>query len=65
MIPVIGATIVNEVKWLKRQIDSVDFPVENYIIIDNSAGSLNKELNDLISNTTNEFIKNLKVYHMP
>ena len=42
MIPVIGATIVNEVKWLKRQIDSVDFPVENYIIIDNSAGSLNK-----------------------
>ena len=65
MIPVIGAAIVNEVKWLKRQLDSVDFPVENYIIIDNSGGVLNEELNNLISNTTNEFIKNLKVYHMP
>ena len=65
MIPVIGTAIVNEVKWLKRQLDSVDFPVENYIIVDNSAGDLNEELNDLISNTTNEFIKNLKVYHMP
>ena len=65
MIPVIGTAIVNEVKWLKRQLDSVDFPVENYIIIDNSSGDLNEELNDLISNTTNKFIKNLKVYHMP
>ena len=65
MIPVIGTAIVNEVKWLKRQLDSVDFPVENYIIIDNSGDVLNEELNNLISNTTNEFIKNLKVYHMP
>ena len=28
MIPVVGTLIVNEIKWLKRQINSVDFPVE-------------------------------------
>ena len=44
MIPVVGTLIVNEVQWLKRQINSVDFPVENCIIINNSVGELDNEL---------------------
>ena len=49
MIPVVGTLIVNEVKWLKRQINSVDFPVENYIIINNSGGELDNELEKLVA----------------
>ena len=64
MIPVVGTLIVNEIKWLKRQINSVDFPVENYIIINNSAGELNDELDQLVTKK-HKHIKNLKVYHMP
>ena len=66
MIPVVGTLIVNEIKWLKRQINSVDFPVENYIIINNSGGELDHELENLVANNfMHKYIKNLKVYHMP
>ena len=47
MIPVVGTLIVNEIKWLKRQLKSVDFEVENYIIINNSAGELDGEVERL------------------
>ena len=66
MIPVVGTLIVNEIKWLKRQINSVDFPVENYIIINNSGGELDQELEKLVAdNWMHKHIKNLKVFHMP
>ena len=50
MIPVVGTLIVNEIKWLKRQLKSVDFEVENYIIINNSGGELDHELENLVAN---------------
>ena len=33
MIPVVGTLIVNEIKWLKRQLKSVDFEVENLLLL--------------------------------
>ena len=60
MIPVVGTLIVNEIKWLKRQINSVDFPIKNYIIINNSAGILNDELDELVSKP-HKFIQKLKI----
>ena len=66
MIPVVGTLIVNEIKWLKRQLKSVDFEVENYIIINNSGGDLDHELEKLVAdNFMHKYIKNLRVYHMP
>ena len=32
-IPILGVLILNGPHWLKRQIESVDYPVENYLII--------------------------------
>ena len=29
MIPVLGTAIVNGPHWLKKQIESIDYPVEN------------------------------------
>ena len=37
MIPVLGTLIVNGINWLEKQINSIDFPVDNYLIIDNNA----------------------------
>ena len=66
MIPVVGTLIVNEIKWLKRQLKSVDFEVENYIIINNSGGDLDHELEKLVAdNFMHKYIKNLRVNHMP
>ena len=35
-IPVIGTAIVNGVHWLQRLLDSVDYPVENFVIFNNN-----------------------------
>ena len=64
-IPVLGVLILNGVHWLKRQIESIDYPVDNYLIINNNGrGELDNEINDLISKP-HPFIKNFKVTTMP
>lgn len=64
-IPVIGTAIVNGVNWLERLIDSVDYPVENFIIFNNNGrDQITDELNSLIKKPHN-FIKNIKVCHLP
>jgi len=65
MIPVIGTAVVNSTFWVEKQIKSIDYPVENFVIINNNGkGELNNEL-DIISKNTYPFIKKIIVTHMP
>jgi GR25 family glycosyltransferase involved in LPS biosynthesis len=64
-IPVIGAPVVNSTYWINRLIMSVDYPVENFVIINNNGrGELDEEL-DRITKIKHKFIDNIKVVHMP
>jgi hypothetical protein len=47
-VPVIGTAIVNGVHWLKRLISSIDYPVTNFVIINNNGrGELDGELDEI------------------
>lgn len=64
-IPVIGVPIVNGVHWLRRLIDSVDFPVDAFYILNNNGkGEINAEL-DEIASTPHPFIEKIYVTHFP
>lgn len=64
-IPVIGTAIVNGVHWLKRLIDSVDYPVSNFVIVNNNGrGELDKELEEIIDQP-HEWIKKIHVCTPP
>lgn len=64
-IPVIGVPIVNGIHWLKRLIDSIDYPVKNLLIINNNGrGQLDKDLNQIRDNG-HPLIENIHVCHMP
>jgi hypothetical protein len=64
-IPVIGTAIVNGPHWLKRLIESVDYPVDNFVIFDNNGrGQIAQEL-DNIAKITYQFIENVTVCHLP
>ena len=63
-IPVLGILVCTTTKWVEKQLQSIDFPVENYIIINNNENFLAEKLDILVSKG-HEFIKNFKVYHMP
>ena len=64
-IPVIGAAVVNSSFWVSRLLMSVDYPVENFIIVNNNGrGVLEEELNNLVK-IKHRYIENIKVVHMP
>lgn len=64
-IPVIGTAIVNTPFWVNRLIMSIDYPVDEFVIFDNSNNNeVAKEL-DNISNISHRFIKKIKVCHLP
>ena len=64
-IPVIGTAIVNGVKWIKRLIDSVDYPVDEFIIFNNNGrGQITQELEEVVR-MGNPLIKSVKVCHLP
>ena len=63
-IPVMGVLICTTTKWLKKQLDSIDYPIENYIIINNNAESLKDDVDSIIS-IKHPFIKKISVLHMP
>ena len=64
-IPVIGTAIVNGVHWLQRLLDSVDYPVENFVIFNNNGkGEITEEL-DKIANTSHPLIDKIYVCHLP
>ena len=65
LIPVLGTAIVNSPHWIKRLLDSVDYPVENFICFNNNGrGQITEELDNIIAKP-HPFIKNMHMTHMP
>ena len=65
MIPVIGTAVVNSTYWVKRLINSIDFPVENLFIVNNNGrDEITEELNKL-THLTHPFIQKIKITHLP
>lgn len=64
-IPVIGAPVVNSTKWIKRLIDSVDYPVKEFCIINNNGrGEIDNELAEIAA-TPHPFIEKIKLCNLP
>jgi GT2 family glycosyltransferase len=64
-IPVIGVPIVNGVHWMRRLINSVDYPVKELVIFNNNGkGEINQEL-DEIAKTPHSYIEKITVCHLP
>lgn len=65
MIPVIGTAVVANTKWVKRLYESIDFPVENFFVINNSGNSeITAELEEL-RRLDNKQVLNLHITHLP
>lgn len=64
-IPVIGVPIVNGTKWLKRLIESIDYPIKNLLIINNNGrGEIDEDLNQ-IRNIGHPLVENIHICNMP
>lgn len=64
-IPVIGVPIVNGFHWMKRLVDSVDYPVNELVILNNNGrGELTEQLDNL-AKIEHEYIKKITVCHLP
>jgi hypothetical protein len=64
-IPIIGVPIVNGVHWLKRLIESIDYPVDEVCVINNNGrGELDDELFQL-SQTKYDFIGKITICTLP
>lgn len=64
-IPVIGTAVVNGVHWLRRQLASIDYPVADYIVINNNGrDEITQELNDLAAQH-HDHIDRIHMVHMP
>jgi len=64
-IPVIGVPIVNGFHWLQRLVDSIDYPVKELCVINNNGRDELTEQLDNLSEIEHEFIKKIKVCHLP
>ena len=64
-IPVLGVAIVNGVHWLLKQIASIDYPIDNYVIINNNGkGEIDEQL-ETLSKIKHPYINNFKVVNLP
>ena len=66
-IPVIGVPIVKNPEWVRRLVDSIDYPVDNVFLINNNGkGEITHELDCIVKEQDyNKFIKKISVVHMP
>lgn len=65
MIPVIGTCVVFTTYWVERLLASVDFPVDNFLIINNNGkGEITENL-DALAKIKRRFINKVHVIHMP
>lgn len=65
IIPVIGTAIVNTPYWVYRLIESVDYPVDEFIIINNNGRDQITEELDKISKINHDYINKIRVCHLP
>lgn len=64
-IPVIGTAVVSNPYWVTRLLMSIDYPVDNFVIINNNGrGQIDEELNNL-TKITHKYVKNIKVCNLP
>jgi hypothetical protein len=64
-IPVIGTAVVNSSYWVSRLLMSIDYPVENFVIINNNGkNEINNELDNLVK-INHKFVDKILVSHMP
>jgi GT2 family glycosyltransferase len=64
-IPVIGVPVVSNPYWITRLLMSIDYPVDDLVIINNNGrGEIDEELDNL-KKITHKFVKNIKVCHLP
>lgn len=64
-IPVIGTAVVNTSFWVSRLIMSIDYPVDNFVIINNNGkGELDEELEKLKS-LNKKFINKIHICNLP
>ena len=64
-IPVIGTAVMKNPHWIKRLYESIDYPIENFIIFNNNGkGEITEELDKLYSNP-NSFVDKLTICHLP
>lgn len=64
-IPVLGTAIVNTPYWLYRMVMSVDYPVDEFVVINNNGrNEISKELDNL-QHLSHRYIKKFSICHMP
>lgn len=64
-IPMIGTCVVTNPHWVKRLVESVDYPVEHFMIINNNGrGEIDNEL-ELIAKTPHPYIRKIHVVNLP
>lgn len=65
MIPVIGTAVVNSTHFVTRLVYSVDYPVDNFVIVNNNGrGELDESLAHLQS-MKHDFIRKIVVINLP
>ena len=64
-IPMIGTAVVTNTHWVKRLVESVDYPVTNFLIINNNGRGEIDAVLDAIAATPHPYISKIKVVHMP
>jgi hypothetical protein len=66
MIPLLGIPIIKNFHWIKRLIDSIDFPINKVVLLNNNSDDkdLSRSL-DSLEKYKNPYINVLKICHLP
>jgi len=63
-IPVIGTAVAANPKWVRRLYDSIDYPVDNFFVI-NNGGTSTADGIDSMRSCPNPNVRSLHISHMP
>lgn len=64
-VPVIGTAIVNNYHWVERLFKSIDYPVDNFFIVNNNGrGEFDSDLEKL-KKIKNPFVKKVSICNLP
>jgi len=65
MIPVIGTAVMKNPHWVERLYNSIDYPVDNFVIFNNNGkGEITQALEDL-HKIDHKFVNKLTICHLP
>ena len=65
MIPVIGTAVMKNPHWVERLYNSIDYPVDNFVIFNNNGkGEITQALEDL-HKIEHKFVNKLTICHLP